>query len=387
VFDPDREDQARMESHQIHSWGVDERVAWDEARGWIDEGRASGRPFVLDYFTNVTHHPYGAPGDNHDPFPGDDRQSQYQSALHFTDRVVGEIVADLEVRGLRDDTIIVITGDHGQAFGDRHRGNITHKNHLYEENVRELLIVADPRLPAPVRSRRIGSTGDILPTTAALMGLTLGDVPGRDLLADEHSLELVYFHKIAAPGRWGLRDGRWKFTAQLDGGAPELYDLKRDPLEQDNRAGEHPQQVDTYRELCSAWYFQTNAQFLAHVEGAPSAALQHGPDDLRVPGPKAAVFGRTDLKGKLATGALVPSQRVRADVVWVASGEPQSITVRWESPTGRRHDADMVLDRDWSRTSHRYAGPMPMERGRWHLVLLRDGRELLRAHFDVRNKP
>ena len=383
IFDPDKLAPEIIAEHEIHSWGIDERYALGRARTWLDSIARSGRPFALDLFTNVTHHPYGAPADHH-AYAGPERIDAYRRALHFTDAVIGTLLDDLEARGLRDDTIIVITGDHGQAFGDRHRGNLTHKNHLYEENVKEFLIVANPAVTEHVRSQRIAAVGDLLPTVAGLVGAAV-NTPGRDLFAAEHPLEIVYFHKNASPARWGLRDGRWKFTAGIDGSAPELFDLDRDPAEQIELSSTYPDRVAAFQRLCSAWYFQTNDDFLAHVAGPRMTSRAWIADpSLTTPGPKLATFGSVTGPSLLGDDHRLPARRrAQAMVVWTASDRPRPITVRWISPRGAVFGASTTVAPGTTRTTHRYEGPLPIEPGRWSFVVREGERDLLRDEVVV----
>ncbi len=75
---------------------------------------------------------------------------KYLKAIWRLDRFVGRLYDDLEARGLAEDTLIVVTGDHGESFGDH--GLLSHSTGLYEDQVHVPLILINPRL-GPLGSR------------------------------------------------------------------------------------------------------------------------------------------------------------------------------------------------------------------------------------------
>ncbi len=217
--------------------------------------------------TVATHHPYGAPSDYHAPFPGKDDRSQYLNAIHYTDHAVGLLIDMLARKGLLEDTLIAVTGDHGEAFGDLHKLNFVHKNFINEENIRSFLLLSGARwgLTEPVRSSRIAANGDIMPTLLAYVGAPDPSLPGRDLLAESLELRKVFFFKNALPEQWGLRDGKWKFVGEIRTGKAELYDLSKDPQEQTNLAVQEKARVEQYAALCEEWFIRSDAEYTARL--------------------------------------------------------------------------------------------------------------------------
>jgi arylsulfatase A-like enzyme len=256
-------------TQKVHSWGVNESHLWTHAKRWVDAGGKDAAPFFLNFQTVSTHHPYGTesgfkgPRDTLDQ----DRKPRYLNALAYTDKVLGQVLADLEASGKLKHTLIVITGDHGQAFGDKHENNIAHRNFLYEENVRTFAMFVLPSSRGTVVSERIGTTADLMPSVLSLLGMPLAKVDGQSLFARRFDRRLAYFHKDVPPQQWGLRDGNWKFIDELTNDAPELYDLSKDPSEQVNLAGENPQLVTEYRGLVADWFVRANYEYIAHLSG------------------------------------------------------------------------------------------------------------------------
>jgi arylsulfatase A-like enzyme len=164
--------------------------------------------------------------------------AEYDEKLAYTDRWLGVLLDTLERQGRFDDTLIVVTADHGEAFFEH--GTIFHGEHLHEELVRVPLIV---RLPGgkrgPARLDEIVELIDLYPTVHELLGLPQPcEIQGKSLLpvvdggpGDGVAFAECFGFKIVTRG--------WSSFHDYDDspGARELYDLVRDPLEWRNLAG------------------------------------------------------------------------------------------------------------------------------------------------------
>ena len=174
----------------LNSWGGTDAVLVDRTLEWIDRDRS--RPFYATVWTQQGHHPYDpVPGQPiHDffgtgPVPPDDYDlARYLNAVAEVDRQLARLFQGLRERGLDDETIVVVTGDHGEAFGDPHQ-TWGHGFRLYDEGVRIPLMVWSPALFAQGRREAtIGGHVDVAPTVLDLLGV---DAPapweGRSLFA------------------------------------------------------------------------------------------------------------------------------------------------------------------------------------------------------------
>ena len=369
-----------------HSWGGDDAEAMQAALNWVDEAGNSDGPFFLQLMTNATHHPYAAPPGLRGPMEGTDARSRYYNALHYSDSIIGRMVEALEARGLRDDTVIVVTGDHGQAFGIRHGFNRGHRNGLYEENIRTFfLLSAGGAIRESVWTHRPAGLGDLMPTLLGLSGTDGPDLMGQDLLSPRYYPRLAYFHKNAHPARWGLRDGRWKYTAQHTGDAPQLYDLERDPREQENLADRHPQLVALYQELCANWYLKTNHAYIAWLQDFPlvgGRGLERG--DLGFPGPKTMGFGYRTKKGAFVeTNPMHPDQEFLIWNRWVPYASDKTIRYRVEAPDGRFNQYDFSVAADWDMTWLKPGLDLGKQPGVWSVSLWDGDQELISGRFLV----
>src|SRR5262249_17174919 len=116
------------------------------------------QPFFVTYLPIAGHHPYETPEPG--PFPERDEIGRYRNALHYADAALGTLIRGLEARGRRENTLWIVYGDHGEAFG-QHEGNFGHTFQLFEENVHVPLLVSMPGIVGgTIRVRRIVSLID-----------------------------------------------------------------------------------------------------------------------------------------------------------------------------------------------------------------------------------
>jgi arylsulfatase A-like enzyme len=252
-----------MDHHQLpcstllSSWGMEDRCAVDGLIQFIEKDPA--RPFFVMVWSQQTHHPY-------EPTPGVPliefaRETvadaydlnRYLNVLRETDRHVERVFETIRRAGLLEDTLIVVTGDHGQAFGDPHDGYMQGRS-VYEEDVNVPLLLWYPRIyKSAARSATIGSHVDLAPTIAALAGFPVPpDWQGRSLL-DANRAPRAYFYVAEDHFTLGVREENWKYIFNLREGAEELYDLSRDPTEQRNLAAAQPARCARLRQRLAAW--------------------------------------------------------------------------------------------------------------------------------------
>jgi hypothetical protein len=231
------------------SFGVDEPATVERVFEWIDAG-PSEQPFFVTYLPVAGHHPYDTPEPG--PFSGRDEMGRYRNALHYADQALGSLLDGLGRRGLSQRTLIVVVGDHGEAFG-QHEGNYGHTLFLYEENVHVPLVFAAPgAIHGPLRISRVASHIDLAPTILDLIGLPApAGYRGVSLISGPKGMAL--FFTDYSLGFLGLRDGRWKYIYQLDDGRSKLFDLDEDPGETLNLAERQPERVAAYREHLRKW--------------------------------------------------------------------------------------------------------------------------------------
>jgi arylsulfatase A-like enzyme len=243
------EDAGAIGGNVHSSFGVDEPATVERMLAWIDSVPRA-QPFFLMYLPIAGHHPYNTPAPG--PFPEADEAGAYRNALHYGDAALGELLDGLRRRGLDTNTLFIIYGDHGEAFG-QHPGNYGHTFFIYEENVRVPLLIAAPGLlDRQVRVTRVASLLDLAPSVAGLLGVPApAGWQGASLLDGAERMAL--FYTDYSLGLAGLRDGRWKFIHEFDTGRAKLFDLWADAGERVNLAGQHPERVRAYRQQLKRW--------------------------------------------------------------------------------------------------------------------------------------
>lgn len=257
---------------RLSSWGGEDRHLVDAVLRFVDQEK--GKPFYVMAWTIQSHHPYDPSPDQ--PFidffgkdlpPDDYDLGRYLNTLREVDRQIGRLLAGLRARRLADDTMVIITGDHGEAFGDPHE-TWGHGFRLYDEGLKVPLMIWSPRLTQRGRHLpTIGSHVDVNPTVADLAGLKPDPSwHGRSMLAAGRPPR-AYFYAANDDYLLGVREDEFKYIYNLTAGREELYDLSKDPQEKINVAAEHPLKCQRLRQRVAAWR-EHEAQHMAELRAA-----------------------------------------------------------------------------------------------------------------------
>ncbi|MBP6783005.1 MAG: sulfatase [Verrucomicrobiales bacterium] len=162
----------------------------------------------------------------------------YLACTSFVDAQIGRVLEALEKKGLNDNTVVVVWGDHGWHLGEK---AITGKNTLWDEGTRVPLIFAGPGVTPGGRSTQPAELLDIYPTLIDLADLPVrADLEGISLLpqltdaAVKRERPAITSHN---KGNHGIRSENWRYIRYADG-SEELYDMQKDPNEWTNLAGD-----------------------------------------------------------------------------------------------------------------------------------------------------
>lgn len=243
------EDAGDIGGNRNSSFGVDEPATVARMLAWLD-GLPRGQRFFLTYLPIAGHHPYATP--ERGPFAATAEIDQYRNALHYGDASLGTLIEGLRARGLEQNTVWVIYGDHGEAF-HQHEGNYGHTFLLYDENVHVPFLIAAPGLMrSQERVRKVVSLVDTAPTILDLIGIPAGaNYQGRSML-DSASRMALFFTDYSL-GLLGLRDGRWKFVYEIGSGRAKLFDLERDPRELADVSAREAARASWYGQVVRGW--------------------------------------------------------------------------------------------------------------------------------------
>lgn len=259
-----------------------ENVAADVLR-WLDE-RPAEQPFFLYVHAIDPHVPYRPPATylrmyDDEPYRGPvdfsrsatlleriktgrlrlnerDRrrlEALYDGEVSYQDAHLSSILDGLARRGLEDDTLVVITADHGEEFWDH--GSVGHGHNLYDELVHVPLIIRVPGLtPAPRRVDGAVGLVDVPPTILEALGEPIpDDMSGRSLWGAlmQGNEEAPTASVAGFMEHWrSVASGRFKIIAR-PGNRIALYDLANDPGEQQDVSAERPITLAFLRGLLS----------------------------------------------------------------------------------------------------------------------------------------
>ncbi len=175
----------------------------------------------------------------------------YFANISYVDRWIGELLAVLDRHGMRDDTAVVFTADHGDMLGER---GLWYKMNFFEHSARIPLIIDAPNLLAPGRISTPATLMDIAPTLMDLAGLDPAPqfdgaslVPFASRPETGRTVVGEYLGEGAVAPIFMIRRDRWKFVWSAPD-PPQLYDLETDPSELSNlaAAGEHADRVEAF---------------------------------------------------------------------------------------------------------------------------------------------
>jgi arylsulfatase A-like enzyme len=222
-----------------------------------------GRPFFafLNFFD--AHEPYRPAEEFRRRFARGEADvvGRYDAAIASIDHVIGQILRVLAERGVLDRTVVIVTADHGEAFGEH--GLTTHGNSLYLETLRVPLIVRFPgAVPAGRRIADAVSLADVPATLVDLAGLKADGIEGRPLAEfwtsgaqpaeRDISAQLTKGRYVSAANKnaegtlTSRIDGRFQYIRNPDG-TEELYDYRADPDETRNLSADPARQGDLLR--------------------------------------------------------------------------------------------------------------------------------------------
>ncbi len=165
----------------------------------------------------------------------------FAALTHYVDDKLGELLEVLDEQGLRDNTVVIFTSDHGEMLGEK---GLIQKRSLYEWSARIPLIIDIPG-NAPASIDTPVSLLDLPATLVDMAGQTLArPMEGRSLLPalrgaplpDVPVISEYHGEGIMRPS-FMVRQGAWKMI-YCHGSAPQLFNLETDPGEWDNRAGD-----------------------------------------------------------------------------------------------------------------------------------------------------
>ncbi len=207
-------------------------------------------------WTYQTHYPYFSTSIPMDFHTNNVSKEKYLNALHDADETLRLLVEGLKKRDLFKSTLIVVVGDHGEAFG-RH-GQTAHAGGIFEENLHVPLMLINPEIFKGERLKVVGGISDIAPTIFSVLNKNIPQQWQGENLFSSSRRDKVYFFSPYSDFLFGCREGNYKFMYNATSNTYSLFDLKTDPNESVNIAEKNPQYMeDTKRHLNTWIQYQT----------------------------------------------------------------------------------------------------------------------------------
>lgn len=178
-------------------------------------------------------------------------RGQYRGEIAFTDRVIGELLDYLKQQKLDEKTLLVVLGDHGEAFQEH--GWLGHTNRVDEELLHVPLMLRWPGHLSPAEVTQQVSTDQVGRTILDLAGLESTGFGTAAVLPRSPSAPSAQPILVAETLRQNcltaLREGQEKYVLEQRGCVEQLFDLKADPGEAHNLAASRPERVRFFRGL------------------------------------------------------------------------------------------------------------------------------------------
>lgn len=202
---------------------------------------------AADYHPGAYEFPLTPPDDQREPPPLPEWINLYDANLRRADWAVGEVIRLLRQSDLLDDTILLVTSDHGEAFGEH--GFIWHSPAIHDEATRIPLLIRLPHGDRAARVSPLTQTIDLLPTLFDFLDLPYpaDRIQGRSLLplidGEADSVNDYVFTRSRGSDRNDKYMMRGEDHALLLFGNGEwraLYDLRADPGQTRNIIDEQP---------------------------------------------------------------------------------------------------------------------------------------------------
>ena len=248
----------------------------DEALQFIEQSQATNQPFFINLWPDDVHSPFFPPKVLRDETDGSKRQLYY-TVLDAMDQQLGKLFDRVhQDPQLRDNTLILVMSDNGHEEGagssDPLRGA---KTWLYEGGIRSPLIVWGPgfvseKVAGTINEQSVLCALDVNRSLYTFAGIAAAQPQGLDgedvmptLLGQSkkgRKAPIFWRRPPDRPGRadednpdLAVRDGKWKYLVNYDGGQPQLYDLNADPSESQNLAETNPDVVRRLHVAVTNW--------------------------------------------------------------------------------------------------------------------------------------
>jgi arylsulfatase A-like enzyme/cytochrome c-type biogenesis protein CcmH/NrfG len=279
----DHFDFSRLDEKNLEDMERPGNEVADVALDWLGKssaGKNSPKEFFLWMHLYDPHFPYNPP----EPYKHEYADRPYDGEIAFADAQVGRLVRYLKEKGIYENTVIVLAGDHGESLGEH--GEKTHGFFIYNATMHVPLIIRVPGSPGGRMVADPVSLVDLMPTVLGAVGVEVpAQVQGQNLLArvggaaETAERDRSVYGETFLPRlhfNWselrGAENTKYHF---IDAPKPELYDLGKDPGELHNLFGEKKAVAEEMRAKLTAMIRDYSAgKELAEKTGLDPALME-----------------------------------------------------------------------------------------------------------------
>jgi arylsulfatase A-like enzyme len=264
----DLHDWPGQEAYALLPWGRDDRLLIEEIKRFIVA--KPKRPFFLFAMTSNPHHPYAADqlpalrqsgllpaatvrGSGAPEIDAGDGKAAYERLVDYDLRLLAELYNWMKRKGVAEHTLLLVLGDHGEAFGE-HPGDFGHAAFIYEENVHIPCFILHPhRLGLPRHIGQLGSEVDLRATILDILGRRDSETgSGMSLLNEDRGRTIANFTENGV-SRFGMRDARYTYIFTPHSDTEQVFERSRDLRETHDVAGRDPLVTERYRVRLQRW--------------------------------------------------------------------------------------------------------------------------------------
>ncbi len=222
---------------EINYFGREERMMLQPSMDWVDS--VKGQPFLLTYLTLCTHHNYVTPQSwpQRRYVDHDEDLNNYLNGVRYTDDFIRQVMEGLEERGVLENSIVIVVGDHGEAFGEH--GRRQHDLIMWEEGIRSFSLWHAPGIiEGGTRVKGWRSHLDIVPSVLDLLDIEVvkGGFQGQTLFEQAPENRKEFYSCWFQRRCLAMREGPIKVIYHFDQLPMEVYDNSTDAFDQHNLA-------------------------------------------------------------------------------------------------------------------------------------------------------
>ncbi len=272
----DHFDFNRLQESNLEEMERPGNLVADVTLDWL--GKNYSKKFFVWMHLYDPHYPYRPPA----PYAAEYKDRPYDGEIAFADAQVGRLIRFLKSKGLYANTLIILSGDHGESLGEH--GEKTHGFFIYNATLHVPFLIHLPGAASPRVVPDLVSLADMMPTVLQTLKVNIpSQVQGRNLLplirTKEHDEARSLYAETFLPRlhfNWselrGVETTNYHF---IDAPKPELYDLAKDPGETQNLFAEKKAVGEEMRARLAALIRQYSAgQELAEKTGLDPALME-----------------------------------------------------------------------------------------------------------------